>query len=107
MLHKGREMVISSLDIPLQEEIRYFPSKAYGGNTRKVFADHFGRILLHTQQKQLSESDLPEWLMLASRTCSHNYFRSHSSFNKTARFFEKHEKTHEKSDKRNSWLAFL
>lgn len=60
LLHKGHEMVISSPDIPLQEEIRYFPSKAYGGNTRKVFADHFVRILLHTQQKQLSESDLPE-----------------------------------------------
>lgn len=41
LLYKGREMVISSPDIPLQEEIRYFSSKAYGGNTRKVFADHF------------------------------------------------------------------
>lgn len=65
-------MVISSPDIPLQEEIRYFPSKAQGGNTRQLYADHSIDIVLHTRRKQLSESEkskahLPDWLMSVSR----------------------------------------
>lgn len=57
LLYKRLEMVTSSPDIPLQEEIRYFPSKAQGGNMRKLSADHSVHILLHTQRKQLSESE--------------------------------------------------
>ena len=39
-LHKRREMVISSPNIHLQEEIRYFPTESpKGGNTRKLFAE--------------------------------------------------------------------
>lgn len=65
MLYKRLEMVISSPDILLQEEIRYFPSKAQGVNMRKLFANHSVHILLHTQRKQLTErekikADLPE-----------------------------------------------
>ncbi len=92
-------MVISSPDILLQEEIRYFPSKAQGGKTRQLYADHSIRILLHAQRKQLSASEknkahLPEWLMSVSWWCSHNYFNhsSHSLSKQTARCFEKDEK---------------
>lgn len=76
-------MVISSPDIPLQEEIRYFLSKAEGGNMRKLFADRVVHILLHTLRKQLRESEknkagLLEWLVLLSRWSSQS-FLSHSS----------------------------
>ncbi len=58
-------MLISSPDIPLQEEIGYFPSKAHGGNMRKLFTDHSLHILLHTQQKQLSESEKAKLIYLS------------------------------------------
>lgn len=98
-------MLISLPDIPLQEEIRYFPSKAQGGNTRKLFADHSVHILLHTQQKQLSESKKAKliWVMFPGDVPITISVTVATVLSKTERFFEKDDKF----IRLHSWLAFI